>query len=139
MARSINIILKSVHFPGIAFDDKHPVFVGIQKRKEVVDAVPGDTDVAMFTIPVQVQEGRYGNPDFSGPSVHGKPRDRFIYVVWFENVGDRERFRRAKVKLNHLAWEQLEGDVEAELAMTDGRGEPISGTVKKEWIQWPGE
>ena len=39
MARSINIILKGVHFPGISFEDKHPVYAGIQERKEVVDAV----------------------------------------------------------------------------------------------------
>jgi hypothetical protein len=59
--------------------------------------------------------------------------------VWFENKGDQERFRRAKVKLNHLTWEQLEDDIEAELTMTDERGGPISGTVKKDWIQWPRE
>jgi hypothetical protein len=139
MAQSINIVLKCVHFPGIAFDDKHPVFVGIQKKQDVVDAVPGDTDVAVWTIPVQVKEGRDGKPDFSGPSIYGKPGDRFIYVVWFENKGDQERFRRAKVKLNHLTWEQLEDDIEAELTMTDERGGPSSGTVKKDWIQWPRE
>jgi hypothetical protein len=136
---SINIILKCVHFPGIAFDDKHPVFVGVQRGKEIVDAVPGDTDVAMWTLPVQVKGGRDGKPDFTGPSVYGKPGDRFIYVVWFENVGGGERFRRAKIKLSHLTWDQVAGDIEAELTMTDGRGTPISGTVKKEWIQWPGE
>jgi hypothetical protein len=133
---TINIILNCTHFPGIAFHDKQQVFVGIQRKQEVVEPVPGDTGQATFSVPVQIKEGKDGQPDFFGPNVHGKPGDRFIYLVWFENKGEKERFRRAKIKLNHLTWDQVKSDVKADLTLTNKRGEPISATVPEDLITW---
>jgi hypothetical protein len=34
--------------PGIRFADYHPVYLGIQKGNEVIEAVPGDTKQVVF-------------------------------------------------------------------------------------------
>ena len=136
MTHSINIRLKCSNFPGLAFEDKHPISVGVQRKNEVVDAVPGDTGLATFSIPVKIKEGRDGRPDFLGPNVHGKVGDRFLYLVWFENKGKQERFRRAKVKLSHLTWQQVQSDIETEVTMTDHRGGPVCATIPADLIKW---
>ena len=136
MPETINITLTCSNFPGRAFADKADVFVGVQHNKDVIDAVPGDSEIATFTIPVRLKKGKDGQPDFLGACVHGKPGDRFIYLVWFEDKLPPNRFGRAKIKLNHLTWGQVKGDIRADLSMTDKRGRPIYATVKEDLITW---
>lgn len=138
MEKTISIQLVCSHFPGTRFVDKEPIYVGVQKKTDIVDEVPGDVQQATFTIPVQTKMGKDGNPDYRGPYVQGRAGDRFIYLVWFEYKGSaKERFRRAKIKLNHLTWEHLQEDlIEARLTMTDQTGCPVCATVPEGLIHW---
>lgn len=132
----MNITLRCAEFPGITVENRHPVFVGIQRGREIVDAVPGDTEAAIFTIPITVRPDRDGAPDFFGPCVHGKRGDRFLYLVWFVNDATGERFRRAKIKLTHFTWDHLTKDIEADVTMTDATGHPVSASLSDKMLTW---
>jgi hypothetical protein len=137
MEKSITINLNCSNFPGLEFEGRTPVYVGVQKGDDIVDEAPGNAHQTTFSIPIRIKEDQHGNPDFSGPYVHGKKGERFVYLVWFENKGAKERFRRAKIKLNHLSWAHLQASqLEADVTMTDRKGGPISATLKEDLIRW---
>ena len=80
------------------------VHVGVQRRSEPVELVPGDADTAQWDLEVEVVSGADGGADFRGPEVHGKRGERFIYLTWGE-VGTHvafAMFRRAKLMLNRV-------------------------------------
>ncbi len=95
------------HFPGRSWQlDGEPcdnVHVGVQVRREPHELVPGDSESAVWTVPIEVIE-RDGGLDFRGPAVQGRRGDRFVYLTW-GNVGadgSFTMFRRAKLTLADL-------------------------------------
>lgn len=78
--------------PGTRFEDPHshepklkePVYLGIQRDKEVVEQVPADRREVIFYPEFRVGEKPDGAPNFLGPYAQGRPADRFfIYPgVW---------------------------------------------------------
>ena len=56
--------------------------------------------------------------------------------------GIKEMFRRAKIKLNALSWEQINTaiaqgkSIEAHIKLTDKKGEPVCASLKAENISW---
>lgn len=95
---------------------------------------------------VGIRAGRDGRPDFSGPLVHGRPGERFVYVTWgVERHGRHEMFRRLKLYLGPLrraaweqpgvGWEDLAGglvEVQVPGALADGT--PMCGTCPALWV-----
>jgi hypothetical protein len=137
MEKTITFRLTCSNFPGIEFENRQPVYVGVQKKSDIVDERPGDAKQAVFSIPARIKKAKDGRPDFLGPYIHGKVGDRFIYLVWFENKETKEPFRRAKIKLSHLTWAHLQQDnLEAHLMMTDQKGCPVCATVPESLIRW---
>lgn len=137
------IQLQCTHFPGKLCGDKHNIFLAVQKKEDVVEETPGDADEKVFDIPVKVNKGKDGNPNFLGPFVFGKTGDKFLYLVWLDHKESaRMRFRRAKIKLNKLSWEQIVSAVDREIPLkariklTDKKGEPICASLKEPYIQW---
>src|SRR5687768_3430882 len=80
------------NLPGIAFVDpcdhepkiKSPVHLGIQKGKEVIDAVPADSDreQVVFTATFKISRQPDGSPNFLGPFAKGTAQERFFYLSW---------------------------------------------------------
>ena len=138
MEKTVSIQLVCSNFPSITFGSRTPIYVGLQKKSDIVNEVPSNTKQATFTIPIQIKRGKDGNPDFRGPYVHGRVGDRFIYLVWFEKIEDTNvRFGRAKIKLSQLNWQHLQQDsIKAYLSMSDRKGCPVCATVPKDLIQW---
>jgi hypothetical protein len=118
--------------PGRTFGPHAQVEVGVQRKAEVVDVVPGD-QAAMFEVPLEVRNGR-----FTGPFVHGKGDERFVYLSWGDRVdGAHRMFRRAKVRLDHLEAAALDGRVvEARLSLTDAKGGPVCASLKPPTVAW---
>lgn len=124
--------------PGIRFENRDKVRLGIQKGADVIEDVPGDADSVTFTVPLRVRSHpKNGQPNCLGPFAHGTPDDRFLYLCWGERNGEEwEAFRRAKVPLKFLNWERLQrpletGEpIEISLDMTDAKGGPVCGTVR---------
>jgi Family of unknown function (DUF5990) len=55
------------------------VHLGVRGGLEVVDLVPDDALSARCVIPVVTKDSE---TDFAGPSAHGRPGDRFVYLSW---------------------------------------------------------
>jgi hypothetical protein len=123
--------------PGRRFEERTKVRLGIQNGKVVVEDVLADADSVTFMVPLRVARNpKNGFPNFLGPFAQGTPEARFVYLCWGERVGEAwNPFRRAKVSLKPLDWEQVQkswatGDpVEIMVNMTDEKGGPVCGSV----------
>lgn len=130
--------------PGIAKPVYDEIHVGVQRKHEVVNLVPGDAPEAAWDLQLDVVTGRDGSPDFRGPWVHGKPGERFLYLNWGERgpAGQLSMFRRAKLWLTTidpvLLQQAIADDavVEGRLPLTDRRGHPLCASVRPPTIQW---
>lgn len=120
------------HFPGRTWHvDGEPcgnVHVGVQVRREPQDLVPGDSETAVWIVPIDVTE-QDGGVDFRGLAVQGRRGERFVYLTW-GHLHDDERFtmfRRAKLMLADVEC-LLAGDrdirVMASVHLTDECGGP---------------
>lgn len=143
MKKELSIHLHCQNFPGNSFCGRAPVFLGVQYKQEVEDLTPGDSDEKLFLISVQVNTGKQGEPNFLGPYVFGKTGDKFLYLVWLiKQDGEQHRFRRAKIKLNHLEWNTINRAIEtdqplvAHIHLKDHKGEPVCASLTPGNIQW---
>lgn len=144
MQNTITILLHCTDLPGVSFEDKTAVRLGIQKGKDVIDDVPADTESVIFTCPLRVERNtKTGKPNFLGPFAHGTPEERFIYLCWGERKGMVwYGFRRAKIHLKHIEWSTIEdclktdSSLEATLRMTDSKGGPLCASVGQAYITW---
>ena len=119
-----------------AYDNVH---VGVQRRQEVVDLVPGDADAAVWSFDVTTRVTDDGTLDFGGPYVHGRRGDRFLYLSWgtVDPTGTFTMFRRAKLMFADIPPELLSAEgVVARLGLTDGRGNPLCARVRPPTITW---
>ena len=132
--------------PGIRFCDPAgqpltPVYLGIQRRDEVVFRTPGDAPSAVFDLEVDAVPVE-GGWDFRGPFVHGKRGDRFLYLSWGVLSGEAfAMFRRAKIMLGAVPSDTLAaavatGGLEGALGLTDRRGSPLCAAVRPPVIAW---
>ena len=135
--REITIQIHCHDLPGVRFEERTAVRLGIQKGQEVVDDVPAEGGGVTFTATLRVGERENGEPNFLGSYAHGKPGERFLYLCWGERMAERwYPFRRAKVPLKHLDWRRLDqawntGEpITLTVAVTDQRGGPACGTVE---------
>ena len=126
----MDIRIVGVELPGRTCADPRPggleyanVHVGVQRRKDVVDLVPGDAPDAEWNLTVNTVT-KDGALDQRGPFVHGKRGDRFLYLSWgtVDDADHFEMFRRAKLMF---------GAVPDELLRTaQAPGRRLVGTVR---------
>jgi hypothetical protein len=138
--------------PGTCFRDpqdparpvKDPVFLGIQRGKEVIEQVPGDTKTVTFEPEFRVERKKDGTPNFLGAFAQGTADDRFFYLSWgVKGPGGRfDMFRRLKIRLGHLPAARVEracrsGEpITVRLRLTDAKGGPLCATPRPPNIEW---
>jgi len=143
-ADELTIEVVCTDLPGIRFAEYDPVYLGIQKAADVVEAVPGDTKRVVFRPVFRIGKQADGSPNFLGPFAQGTPQQRFFYLSWGVMHQDRrfEMFRRAKIHLSHLRWEQIQKamsqgtPLRATLKLTGKKGDPLCASVKSPNIEW---
>jgi Family of unknown function (DUF5990) len=126
------------HLPGICFGDYDPVYLGIQKGNEVIEAVPGNREQVIFRPAFRIARQPDGAPNFLGPFAKGTSQERFFYLSWgvMHDDGHFEMFRRAKIHLSHLTWEQVatalsnNEPLKVAIDMTGHKGDPICGSIR---------
>jgi uncharacterized protein DUF5990 len=59
-----------------------PVYLGIQRGREVIEQVPADRRQVTFAAEFTVGKRPDGSPNFLGPYAQGTPDDRFFYLSW---------------------------------------------------------
>ena len=111
----MDVRIVGVELPGRTCADPRPggleyenVHVGVQRRKDVVDLVPGDAPDAEWNLTVDTVT-KDGALDQRGPFVHGKRGDRFLYLSWgtVDDADHFEMFRRAKLMFGAVPHELL--------------------------------
>lgn len=146
----MDVRIVGVELPGRRCADPRPdglvyenVHVGVQRRQEVVDTVPGDAASAGWNLTVE-PNFRDGALDFRGPFVQGRRGDRFLCLSWgsVDANGHFEMFRRAKLMLDAVTPELVQaGDrpghrLVATLGLTHDDGMPRCAAVRPPVISW---
>jgi hypothetical protein len=146
----VDVRIVGVELPGRTCADPRPgglayenVHVGVQRRKDVVDLVPGDAPDAEwnFTVDTVTKDGAL---DQRGPFVHGKRGDRFLYLSWgtVDDADHLEMFRRAKLMFDAVPDELLHSAqapghrLVGTVNMTHDDGMPRCAAVRPPVIEW---
>jgi uncharacterized protein DUF5990 len=146
----VDLRIIGTELPGRTCADPRPgglvhenVHVGLQRRREVVDIIPGDAPTAVWDLSVNPVTSD-GTLDFRGPFVQGRRGDRFLYLSWgsVDAHGRFDMFRRAKLMLDAVspALVQAAGKpghrLVATLGMTEGDGMPRCAAVRPPVVNW---
>jgi hypothetical protein len=119
------------------------VYLGIQRKQEVVEITPGDAPEAVFEVRLEVRE-RDGALQFHGPFVQRRLPQQFVYLSWGEvkQPGTFIMFRRAKLHLTAIDAALVKqavdsgGVIEGALPLTDRCGDPLCASVTPPVIRW---
>jgi len=114
-------------------DGHRNIHVGVQCKQEVVQRARGDAKQAVFEFEVSIKNGK-----FSGPYIHGRDGQRFIYLSWgVVEDGEFHMFRRAKLHVDHIDVAAADGHtVEGRLGLTDAKGNPTCASIRPPAIAW---
>ena len=138
----MDVRIVGVNLPGREWCTYANIHVGVQRRDEVIDIVPGDADEAVWEFPIEA-----AGVDFRGPHVQGRRGDRFLYLSWgtVDDNGTFAMFRRAKLMLAAVdrdvldAAEQPGHRLQATLSLTGGDGEPRCAALRPPAVSWTAE
>ncbi len=92
---------------------------GLQDRDEGLHPGPPFAGGETFDLELAVTSGTGGRPVLSGPSAHGPPTARFLYLSWRNDTGAYAR--RLKLSLADICWD--------EIRRATGRSEPLVALV----------
>jgi len=131
------------HLPGRRVDAHTNVHVGIQRGREVVEAVPADLPGVEFVVGLDVSVDATGALDFRGLFAQGKRGARFVYLNWGDvgNDGGFVGFGRVKLLLSAPpadVAEALAGGraVRAEVDLTHPCGGPVYASIRPPHVRW---
>jgi Family of unknown function (DUF5990) len=146
----VDVRIVGVELPGRTCADPRPggleyenVHVGVQRRRDVVDLVPGDASDAEWNLTVDTAT-KDGALDLRGPFVQGKRGDRFLYLSWgtVDAADQFEMFRRAKLMFDAVPDELLRSAqapghrLVGTVNMTHDDGMPRCAAVRPPVIEW---
>ena len=137
--RRISVEIHCVDLPDKHWGGNDEIWLGIQCGKVVKQEVKLPAASVVFFAELKVETNSSNQmPNFLGPFAHGTVDDRFLYLNWGRRVGGVWiGFRRAKLPLKILRWEDLEANkIRCEVKCTDAKGGPICATVKGDYIRW---
>ena len=137
----MDVRILGVALPGRTWCGYANIHVGVQRRAEVVDLVPGDAAEASWNFSIELApiDGA-----FRGPFVQGRRGDRFFYLSWgtVDAQGTFVMFRRAKLMLDAIDAAVASAAAEpghlllATLALTGGDGGPRCAALRPPAISW---
>lgn len=132
--------IAGVNLPGRTWGGYQNIHVGVQRRTEVVDLVPGDAGEAVWEFDVELRP----DGDLRGPEVQGRRGERFFYLSWGTVAGNGAftMFRRAKLMLAAVEPAVIAAAGEpgqalvGTLSLTGGDGSPRCASVRPPAISW---
>ena len=140
--RVVGTDLPGIKFP-MAGPVCEPVYVGIQRGREVVDDVPADRKSVTFDAEFEIGTQPEGAVNFLGPYAQGGRHDRFFYLAWGVKIGGGfHMFRRLKIRLGHLSRATVNAATKSgrpltvHLKLTDAKGGPLCATPPPTHIRW---
>lgn len=138
MSEIVHLKIECIELPDANWGGHSEIWVGIQRGKDVVQAVKLPVETVFFEVELRATVGANGLPNFLGPFANGTTTDRFVYLCWGKWVfGTWVGFRRAKIRLSHLDWRDLEsGVLRLQLKCTDAKQAPICATIPAPLVSW---
>ena len=137
----LNVKIVGERLPGRACGGHGNVHIGVQRGDEVVQLQPADGASVTFTFGIVLREVDGGGIDFRSPFVHGKPGDRFFYLVWADVGADGAPAMFSRVKLMLAAIpsglvRMTTSALEAYLPLTKPDGKLAAAAVRPPDINW---
>jgi hypothetical protein len=127
----MRLAVVGTHPPEPDWGEEPEIWVGVQRGKQVEQAVRLPAESIRFVLELAVTRAEDGTWVVKGPYAQGTPADRFFYVCWGRWVGGEWLgFRRAKVRFAQLPnaiWDRPEARMMLALALPDGT--PITATI----------
>jgi hypothetical protein len=126
---------------GCMYDNVH---LGLARRAETVELIPGDAPSASWAFEVTVRRDEEDAFDFGGPFVYGRRGERSLGLRWgdLDDEDEFEVFRAAKLRFSDLDPLLVEealrtgGRLVATLGLTDNFGQPICASVRPPNVTW---
>jgi hypothetical protein len=119
------------------------IHVGLARRTETVDLVPGDASSAGWTFEIEVRPEDTGTFDFRGPFVLGRRGERHLGLRWgtLDRDGVFSVLRAAKFRLFELESAMVQDAIDSgrlvvEVDLTDEQGYPRCATVRPPHARW---
>ena len=132
--RSIRLRLICTQPPPSSYEGE-PTSFGLQDKRQALDPGQRQSDGSIqYECVVKVRCTEAGVLRFSGPCVHGRGDDPFLYLSWRREAGDTSWIRRLKISLASITWEQVvaasapdEGLLEGTVSGTGSARVPLLG------------
>jgi hypothetical protein len=137
--RIIKLAIECFDLPPPDWGGHAEIWLGIQHGKDVVQEVKLPAQAVVFDAELRLAtDSSQDDPNFLGPYAQGPSQDRFVYLCWGRREGGYwVGFRRAKLPLSGLTWEDLESDrMLARVRCTDTKGGPICAKLRGEYVAW---
>jgi hypothetical protein len=120
------------------------IHVGIVRRGDTIELVPGDAPSARWWIEVTVRGNDDGTLDYGGPFVRGRRGERHLRLRWgtVGSDGSFTVFRAAKLRFSDVdaaVVQQVlrsDGRLIGSLGLTDAQGWPRCASVRPPDIAW---
>lgn len=106
---NLRLRVTCAEMPPDRFHEYDAVQLGIQQKEAIHPGVLRGDGALCFECPVRARrDPATGLPNFLGPFVHGPRGARFLYLTWTgRRSGEREMFRRMKIHLSGISWEEV--------------------------------
>ena len=130
--------------PGLQYEGRGPLHLGIQRDAEIVEAAPADRDRIVFRPALRVRKHTDGSANFLGSFAQGPRAERFIYLNWVVVQGGtpREQIGRIKLHLNHIKYEDAQKaaarkkPIKVSLQLTSDKGKPVFASIRANQAKW---
>ena len=139
---AIEIVCEAL--PGLPYEGRGPLHLGIQQDSEIIEAAPADRDRITFRPALRARKHSDGSANFLGPFAHGPRAERFIYLNWVivRDGTPREQIGRIKLHLNHIKYEDVEKaaarkkPIKVTLQLTNEKGKPVFASLRANQAKW---
>jgi hypothetical protein len=140
----VTIEIVCMQLPGLQYEGRGPVHLGIQQDEDINETAPADSDRIVFRPSLRVRRHTDGSANFLGPFTHGPRNERFIYLNWVvvRNKVPIEQIGRIKLHLNHIKYEQAQKaaarkkPIKVALQLTSEKGKPVFASVRANKAKW---
>jgi hypothetical protein len=137
---NLNVKIVGEKLPGLVSGEHRNVHIGVQRGQEIVQLQPADGASVKFSFGIVLRETDDGL-DFRSPFVHGKPGERFFYLVWGDvgQDGTPAMFSRVKLMLDALPKGMVTmktSTLEGYLPLTKPDGKLVVASVRPPAIDW---
>lgn len=145
-AEEFEIVVEIVceDLPGLQYEGRGPLHLGIQQDEAIIEAAPADRDRIVFRPTLRVRKNSDGSANLLGPFAHGPRGERFIYLNWVVVRGGThvERIGRIKLHLNHIEYTDAQKaaargrPIRVTLQLTNEKDKPVFASVRADKAKW---